>query len=311
MTGGFRHQALFYVDDAGFLDGTLRFIREGLVAEEPILVAVNQAKIARIKRRLGGAADRVRFLDMAAFGRNPARIIPVWRDFVAEHARSPVMRGIGEPVWPGRSEAELGECDRHESLLNLAFADDEGGGEFNLLCPYDARALGPDVLAAARRNHPEIINGNDCEPSPDYLAPADAPDPFAGALPRPPANADRLRFGAAELSNVRRLTWSRAAAAGFGAVRQGDLVIAINELASNSVEHGGGGGSLAIWSDPGALVFEVEDSGRIHDALVGRSRPLADQHSGRGLWLVNQYCDLVQIRSGPWGSLVRARAEIS
>ena len=211
MTGGFRHQALFYVDDAGFLDGTLPFIREGLAAEEPILVAVNQAKIARIKRRLEGADDRVRFLDMGAFGRNPARIIPVWRDFVAEHARSPAMRGIGEPVWPGRSEAELGECDRHESLLNLAFADDEGGGEFNLLCPYDARALGPDVLAAARRNHPEIINGNDCEPSPDYLAPADAPDPFAGSLPRPPASADRLRFGAAELSNVRRLTWSRAA----------------------------------------------------------------------------------------------------
>jgi hypothetical protein len=41
--------------------------------------------------------------------------------------------------------------------------------------------------------------------------------------------------------------------------------------------------------------------------LVGRVRPGTDACSGRGVWLVNQLCDLVQIRSAPGGSVVRVR----
>ncbi|MGI8873571.1 MAG: hypothetical protein ACR2KP_04455 [Egibacteraceae bacterium] len=33
------------------------------------------------------------------------------------------LRGAGEPIWPERRPAELVECQRHESLLNVAFAD--------------------------------------------------------------------------------------------------------------------------------------------------------------------------------------------
>ena len=61
--------------------------------------------------------------------------------------------GIGEPVWPGRSDAELVECSRHESLLNLAF---DGGRPWRLLCPYDSVQLTPSVLAEACRNHPHL-----------------------------------------------------------------------------------------------------------------------------------------------------------
>jgi hypothetical protein len=41
------------------------------------------------------------------------------------------------------------------------------------------------------------------------------------------------------------------------------------------------------------------------DPLTDRRRPAPNQDGGRGLWLANQLCDLVQIRSFPSGTTVR------
>jgi anti-sigma regulatory factor (Ser/Thr protein kinase) len=84
-----------------------------------------------------------------------------------------------------------------------------------------------------------------------------------------------------------------------------DLVTATSELAANSIMHGGGTGTLRLWRENGNLIAEVEDAGRIEDPLVGRLRPGIRQEGGRGLWLTNQLCDLVQIRSGEGGTVVR------
>ncbi len=307
VSEGFRHQALFYRDEREFLDGTAAFIRDGIEAGEPTLVAVSERKIGLLKARLNGEADRVRFVDMTSVGRNPARIIPVWRDFVEEAAGRP-LRGIGEPAWPGRSEAEFSECDRHESLLNAAFAGPVGEG-FSLLCPYDTQLLDRDVLDAARRNHPQVVNGSGSANSADYLSPVTAPDPFSGDLPAPPPDAERVEFAAGTLDGVRRFVWAHAHAAGLEPSAQGDVVLAVHELAANSVCYGGGRGSVTVWEEPGALICQVEDAGRFDDPLVGRRRPDGFAETGRGLWIVNQLCDLVQIRSGPTGSVVRVRVE--
>jgi anti-sigma regulatory factor (Ser/Thr protein kinase) len=87
--------------------------------------------------------------------------------------------------------------------------------------------------------------------------------------------------------------------------RVDDLVLAVNELASNSIHHGGGHGMMRMWREGDALLCEVSDGGRISEPLVGRVHPRPDQWSGRGLWLANQLCDLVQIRSSDAGSVVR------
>ena len=72
-----------------------------------------------LEKSLDGQADEVAFVDMGELGRNPARIIPAWQDFLDAHAGRPV-RGIGEPIWPGRRPEELLECQLHEALLNVA-----------------------------------------------------------------------------------------------------------------------------------------------------------------------------------------------
>ena len=44
--------------------------------------------------------------------------------------------------------------------------------------------------------------------------------------------------------------------------------------------------------------------------MVGRVRPEVTQLGGRGLWLANQLCDLMQIRSGSGGTRVRLQMAI-
>jgi len=117
----FRHEAFFYAGEKEFADGTSAFLADGIRAGEPALVVGSSRKIDLLRRRLKTDAGQIVFADMADVGTNPAWIIPAWTDFVSQYGARP-LRGIGEPIWAERSPAELVECQRHESLLNVAFA---------------------------------------------------------------------------------------------------------------------------------------------------------------------------------------------
>jgi anti-sigma regulatory factor (Ser/Thr protein kinase) len=82
-------------------------------------------------------------------------------------------------------------------------------------------------------------------------------------------------------------------------------VLAVNEIASNSLEHGGGAGVLRFWSDSTTVVCEISDVGRLDDPLADRRLPARDGARGRGFWIANHVCDLVQVRSGADGTVVR------
>jgi anti-sigma regulatory factor (Ser/Thr protein kinase) len=135
--------------------------------------------------------------------------------------------------------------------------------------------------------------------------------PFDGTLPAAPTDAKALHFGREGLGEARELVAGEANEADLSRRRGTDLVVAVNELAANSVLHGGGGGDLRVWREADALVVDVRDRGRIEDPLAGRLQPTLAQEGGRGLWMVNQLCDLVQIRSGPQGTGVRLRMSLS
>ncbi|MFQ6171626.1 anti-sigma factor RsbA family regulatory protein [Oryzobacter sp. R7] len=293
---GYRHEALFWYGLDDFLAATVPFVLDGLEADEAVMAAVAPSHVAPLRDALGPAASGVRLVDMGEMGANPARIIPAWRDFADAHAGR-VMRGVGEPIWSGRRADELVECQLHEALLDEALPSHT---PFWLLCPYDADALGDAVLAEARRSHGTV------DGSPTGLRDGGHPAHlFAAELPSAPASAVVVAFDRAGLADVRRMTEEWAAATGFSAVRVEDLGLAVHEVAVNSVEYGGGRGDLLLWVEPGALVVEVRDAGRIDDLFVGRRVPAWDDDHGRGLWLANQLCDLVQLRSGPTGTTVR------
>lgn len=302
-TDAFEHEALFYAGTDDFVARTVPFVREGLAGGEEVLVVVPQPRLRALQDGLGDDGERVTFADMAAVGTNPARIIPAWWDFLAGNGggRRPV-RGIGEPIWAGRTPAELVECQRHESLLNVAFA---GTGRWRLLCPYDVDALDRPVIEEARRSHPFLSAGRHRARSPvvrdlDVMA-----LPFDVPLPDPPADAEGVPFGFGDLAGVRDLAARCGRAAGIDGLRLDDFVLSVHEVATNSVRHAGGHGVLRAWQDGGAAVCEVADAGHIAQPLVGRERPPLDRPGGRGVWLANQLCDLVQIRTFPTGNVVR------
>jgi anti-sigma regulatory factor (Ser/Thr protein kinase) len=302
---GLRHEALFYSGDTEFLEGTLEFIRDSLEQDEAILVVVAAEKIRALRGELRGEdLGRASFADMADVGRNPARIIPAWRDFVsAQGGADRPVRGIDEPIYPARSPAELVECQQHENLLNVAFT---GGPPWWLVCPYDTTALDGNVIEEARRSHPVLWHGDDHSAS-DVVRGLDAmAAPTAAPLPAPPATACVVPFRSVHaLRDIRRVVEDHACRAGLDSTQTAAVVLAADEIAANGLRHGGGVGVLRVWQDASALLCEVESAGWIDAPLAGRVRPSLFDGDGRGLWLANQLCDLVQVRSFGDRSVVR------
>jgi anti-sigma regulatory factor (Ser/Thr protein kinase) len=303
-TATFQHEALFYAGEGEFVDRCRDFLDEGLERGEPVLVMAESKKLELMQQALGEWAEDVYFADMEIVGRNPARIIPAWGRFVADHAADGgCMRGIGEPIWADRKPDEVAECELHESLINLAFA---AADSFRLICPYDTSALPDDVIAEARRSHPIVSDDGDPQPCGDYCGIDEVAARFSEPLPEPPPDAEVIRVTLDGLREARGLVHRRALEAGLGA-RADDLVLAVNEILSNSIYHANDHGALRIWGEPDRLVCEVRDAGHIVQPLIGREEPAVGQIGGHGLWLVNLVCDLVQVRSSRDGSTVRMK----
>jgi anti-sigma regulatory factor (Ser/Thr protein kinase) len=301
-TTGFDHEALFYRSDAEFLDGVVPFLRDGLQLGEAALVAEPRPRIDLLRNALGEDADRVHFLDMAEIGANPARIIGVWACAVEEHTGSGQgLRGVGEPAWHGRRAVELEECQLHEQLLNHAFDD---GPAWRLMCPYDEQRMPRTVVHGALAAHPVRSTPADRTPSDHYAYDGHAAS-FAAPLVVPTEAVLRGSFGADDIPATRRTVAQYARSCGLPDDQVEVLELAASELAANSIRHGGGQGSVAMWLEPGAVVVEFTDAGLVLDPLVGRRTPRPDQDHGHGLYLVNQLCDLVQVRSSPAGTTVR------
>jgi anti-sigma regulatory factor (Ser/Thr protein kinase) len=306
----FVHEGVFYADPAEYVAGTVPFIEAALGASEPVLVAAPPANLKLISSALGGGGGRssrggaggVRFIDMTVAGRNPWRIIPeVLHAFAVGHAGRRVSV-IGEPIWPGRSPEEYRAAVRHESLINLAFA----GWDVTILCPYDRTGLDPAALADAGRTHPVLVDRDGRRPSGSYLEPAALLAVLDEALPEPPQTAAEMVFGAANLRALRHFVWAHATPPGLPADRILDLVLAVSEVATNTVQHTAAGtGTLRLWRRDGGVTCEVRDSGHIADLLAGRLPASPASVHGRGLLIVNHLCDLVELRSTNGSTVVR------
>jgi anti-sigma regulatory factor (Ser/Thr protein kinase) len=128
----------------------------------------------------------------------------------------------------------------------------------------------------------------------------DHPQPPPPDLGRP---VSELHFRAADLGGLRHLVAGTAAAGGLGPDRVADVVLAVNEIASNSVEHGPGSGRLRLWTGDG-LVAEVADAGRMRQPFPGMVLPPPAGARGRGLWLASELSDVLQVWTDD-GTVVR------
>ena len=106
-----------------------------------------------------------------------------------------------------------------------------------------------------------------------------------------------------DLALVRRFVRAESERMGLSRVRADLLAVAVSELATNTLQHTGGGGVVRIWAEPGRVRCEVVDGGV--PPGFGRAMPAADQPRGRGLAIVERICDEVAIHPDGTGTAVR------
>ncbi|WP_134124151.1 sensor histidine kinase [Kribbella kalugense] len=284
---GFKHDGFVHATDEEFVLRAATFVREGLAAGEKVVAVLPPERLAALRDAVGPAYDELIVADETVAGGNPARLIPYWRAVLEKHSGGPV-RGLEELAYAGRSAAEYDEVLLHEGLSDIAFAADQS---FRLCCAYDA-SIGIDPTATHSG------------------AEALAEKTFRTALVDVPNRAERWEFGPAEFGDIRKWVGGRASSHGVSRDRLEDLSLALHEVCTNSIRFGGGQGTLAVWIADGTLICDVIDRGRIDDLLVGRVLPPLDGLGGRGVWLANQLCDLVQLRSGDDFTQVRLHTRL-
>lgn len=297
MLDVFRHEALPYHGTDDFAVACVDVLRDGLAHEDRLIVLAASDKLAAVADQLGADASEVAFVALDEHGRNPSRILNLLNTFQSGSGGRHCV-GVSESVIAGRTPAGLAEAQLAEFLFSTG---DIASWPLTLVCLYDADTLQPDVLDVMRQSH-AVLRGQDGNP--DYL-PDQATVLLATDLEASPHTAWRMDVGADDLAELREFIRANATRAGLGADRLDDLVLAANEIVTNSVRYGGGHARVAMWLDDTAVMCEVRDAGHVTDPLIGRFAPTPAASSGRGIWLANHLCDLVQFRSSPAGTTVR------
>jgi anti-sigma regulatory factor (Ser/Thr protein kinase) len=289
---------MLYGSPDGFATGVADFVRAGTEAGEAVLVAAAGPNLRRIRAQLDGQGRLVRWAEVPGVGISPARLTSALWHFAKEH-RGMAVRCVQDAGWRSRSAGELREAVRHEALMNQLLSQ----APVTVLCAYDAE-LDAATQASAQRAHPELVREGRWQPNPGY-----GPHDTAPQIDEPPADAPP---GAAALAYrdgqaaVRAFAADQARRAGLPADRVTDLVIAVAELAGNTLEHTDGPGEVSIWTQDGELICQVHDLGHISDPLAGIRRPdPAAPGRKRGLWVVHQLVDLAEVWTGPGGTTIR------
>jgi anti-sigma regulatory factor (Ser/Thr protein kinase) len=129
-----------------------------------------------------------------------------------------------------------------------------------------------------------------------------------GAVPAAPCpdHDDPMSYAyTTDLAAIRAIVHRYAIQAGLTEARAIDLVLAVSEVAANTVKHAQSPGSLKIWYDSREIVCQIHDEGVITDPLAGHRQPSLDAQGGHGLWIVNQVCDQVELLSDQTGTTIR------
>ncbi|MEH0986368.1 ATP-binding protein [Micromonospora sp. CPCC 205556] len=117
-----------------------------------------------------------------------------------------------------------------------------------------------------------------------------------------------MTFALAEVTEVRRAVARVAGDAGLSEGDLEDFVLAVHELVTNAVRHGGGAGEVRLTRSANVLTCQVSDRGPgAGDAVV--ALPGSTVIGQRGLWLARELAGGLVLDSGPDG--VRATISVT
>jgi anti-sigma regulatory factor (Ser/Thr protein kinase) len=302
MNAILEHDALLFGSDDALVDALVPWLREGLDNGESAVLATTPPHTDRFRDVLGTDEASVSFIPADDVYVQPAQTIAAWRRVLADAAANRVVRTriVGEIPF-GANHDEQTAWTRYESALNAVFERSSAW----IVCPYDERQLPTDVIDQAWRTHPTIWHPTR-RPSDRY----ELPDRLLREIAEPPravTGPPSLELAIdGHLSDLRESVRAAGREAYLRRARVEELVLAVTELAGNTVRHGGGGGRLALWITEEGVVCEVRDrGGGVNDPLAGFLPPEPGASDGMGLWIARQLSDSFAIAVDDEGTTVR------
>lgn len=293
-----RHEAVLHSSPAHLARLLAPRIREAVVARDVVVAVLDPETETSLRTELGAVAGDVEFRDPADVHAVPAFTVAARFARTSRRADRAGERAlvIAQHL-PRLTVDDPGHWARLDIALNIAIA----GLPVTVLCPC-ARSDPAEVGTT----HPLITADAGTTASETYRPPSEAVIDYP---PPPPPDlgppAAEMTFGASRLATVRHVVADVAGRAGLAPDRVADLVLAVNELASNSVEHGPGSGRFRLWTGT-PVVAEISDDGGEMDApFPGLAMPPPAGARGRGLWLASELCDVLQVWSDADATVVR------
>ncbi len=301
------HQAFLYDGAAQFAEAMAPLVRAGLERGDKVLVAAKRASTEALRKELGGDGAAVELHDTLEWHPRPVHRLMAVQRAVAELPGDSQLLALGEPVWTG-SAATRREWARYESTINVALAD----APLRFICLYDRSELPEGIIGQGLETHPEVVEGSVACPCATFEPPADfVRELDAGGQVEPGHEQYDIPF-TGDHHAFRNLLAGLAVECGMDADRAEELVLAANEVVTNSVLHGAPPIAARCWVADGDFVCEVCDGGPgVPDPFAGWTLPEPGAPGGWGLALARRICDALEVAGGNGdGSRVRLYAAL-
>ena len=164
------HSDFRYRTDEQFQRSMGAFLAEGAQRSEAGLAVTTSRNIELLREHLDEGAGTVEFVDSSRFFSTPIAVVDTYRTMFegALERGADWVRVVGEPVWTGKSDAEVRLWTRYESVLNLVFA----AWPVTFVCVYDERVVAPEIVRSAHLAHPTTLDDRGISPNPRYADPA-------------------------------------------------------------------------------------------------------------------------------------------
>lgn len=298
-----KHVAVPYDSDRAFVDLVAPRVRVALDEGRRVLVINRPDKLALLAEALDGDAGRIDSRPSSAWYGHPHRMLAAYH----EYTRGRPTLIVGEAAWAGMNERRTRDLIRYDSVINAAL----GSAPSILMCLYDLRHVPGPVAELQPVVHPLLLGADGLTVSGSFVEPHELVlNGDHAPFPEPGQDAHTVRFTARELKRLRQTVGDYARAAGMDRNLITSIVLSVAEIAANSVEHGAGYGTIAMWLEGRELVCEIADpGGSLDDPLPGYIPPEPESPRGYGLWISRQLCDRVELRTE--GGVLRVRLHLS
>jgi anti-sigma regulatory factor (Ser/Thr protein kinase) len=301
----FSHAAVLYASDDGLLEAVVPFVRGGLDAGEPVVLALGREH-SELVRSVLPEAESLAVLSRDDYHARPSRAIKTYREMFAGYvaAGASRIRVVGE-----FSASALLQTwwwwARYESAVNRVYAD----FPVRALCLYNTRTGPEHVLEDVASTHPQVTAARGRHLANDRYVPLEefVPARHAGGDPLEtrepvvelvdpsPATARHVVLDAADAGRLP------------AAVNVQSVVMVVSEAVTNAAEHGIRPVRVRLWEGAGRVLLAVRDQGPGPvDPLAGLVPAAHYPRGGVGLWLSHELCEHVTLEWGASGYTYRA-----